>query len=205
MIDLGIMFKPLTLLINKRIAEQTPARDIAESLEGETMAVRVRDTGLAIYMTMINGKLKLSTRYDDEPSVVLSGSPISLAGLAGSDPLQLVRDGHIQLSGDAMIGARFQGLLRYAQPDLEDELSNVVGDTAAHTAGNVARGLKSVAGAISSKLHSNMGEYLTEGRETLPSRELFDHFRDEVEVLRDDVARATARVQAINALLDELD
>lgn len=205
MIDLGIMFKPLTLLINKRIAEQTPARDIAESLEGETMAVRVRDTGLAIYMHMVDGKLKLSTRYDEEPSVVLSGSPISLAGLAGNDPLQLVRDGHIQMSGDAMIGARFQGLLRYAQPDLEDELSNVVGDTAAHTAGNVARGLKSVAGALSSKLHSNVGEYLTEGRETLPSREQYDRFRSDIEVLRDDVARAAARVQALSTLIDELD
>ncbi|MEL6870954.1 MAG: SCP2 sterol-binding domain-containing protein [Pseudomonadota bacterium] len=205
MIDLGILFKPLTLLINKRISEQTPARELAESLEGETMAVRVRDTGIAVYLHVVDGKLTLSTRYNEEPGVVLSGSPISLAGLAGSDPLKLVREGHIKMSGDAMMGAKFQALLRYAQPDLEDELANVVGDTAAHTAGTVARGLKNVAGAVSDRLHSNVGEYLTENRETLPSREMFAAFQGDVETLRDDVARAAARVQAIQSRLDETD
>ncbi|MEM9172046.1 MAG: SCP2 sterol-binding domain-containing protein [Pseudomonadota bacterium] len=203
MIDLGILFTPLTVLLNTRIQEQTPARELAESLEGQTLAVRVRDTGLAVYLTIRDSRIRLSTRYSDDPDVVLSGSPISLAGLAGSDPLKVVREGHVRMSGDALSGARFQQLLRYAAPDLEDELSMVVGDTVAHQAGKAARGIKNTAGKISDSLHRNVGDYLTERRQSLPSRAQFDVFRGEIESLRDGVARATARARILQARLDE--
>ena len=203
MIDLGLLFKPLTLLINKRIAEQTPARQLAESLEGESMAIRVRDTGLAVYLHVDGGQLGIRTRFDGEPAVVLTGSPLSLAALAGSDPQGVIREGHVQMSGDAMLGAKFQQLLRYAQPDLEDELASVVGDVAASQAGKVARGLAGVAGTVSDRLHSNFGEYLTEDKHALPSREHFAAFRDDIERLRDDVARAEARLKLLQARFSE--
>lgn len=203
MIDLGLLFKPLTLLINKRIAEQTPARELAESLEGESMAIRVRDTGLAIYLHVDGGRLGIRTRYDEEPAVVLSGSPLSLAALAGSDPQGVIRDGHVKMSGDALLGAKFQQLLRFAQPDFEDELANVVGDVAANQAGKVARGLAGVAGTVSDRLQSNFGEYLTEDRQALPSREQFSDFRGDIERLRDDVARAEARLRLLQARSNE--
>ncbi|MEM8548300.1 MAG: SCP2 sterol-binding domain-containing protein [Pseudomonadota bacterium] len=203
MIDLGIVFTPLTALINKRIEEQTPARELAESLEGQTLAIRVRDTGLAVYIKVNHGRLKLSTRYQEDPEVVLSGSPISLAGLASADPLKVVREGHVTISGDALAGARFQQLLRYAAPDLEDELASVVGDTTAYRAGQMARGLKTVAGALSDRLQGRFGEYLTEDSESLPSRAQFDVFQDEVEGLRDDVARAAARLRLLQQRISE--
>lgn len=197
MFDLGPLFTPLTHLVNRRISEQTPARELAESLEGECMAVRVRDTGLAIYLQVDGGKLRLRTRYAEEPAVALTGSPLSLAELAGNDPAAPIREGRILMSGDAAIGAKFQALLRFAAPDLEDELANVVGDVAAHQAGRVARGLAGAAGKIGDRLYSNVGDYLTEGAQTLPSRELFDAFRGDVERMRDDVARADARLRLL--------
>ncbi len=203
MIDLGLLFKPLTLLINKRIAEQTPARQLADSLNGESMAVRVRDTSLAIYLSVEQSRLGIHTRYADEPAVVLTGSPLSLAALAGKDPQGVIRDGHVQMSGDAMLGAKFQQLLKYAQPDLEDELAGVVGDIAANQAGNIARGLAGVAGDLSDRFHNSFGEYLTEDRQSLPSQEQFAGFRSDVERLRDDVARADARLKLLQTRYSE--
>ena len=201
MFDLGPLFTPLTHLINKRIAEQTPARELAESLEGQCMAVRVRDTGLAVYLQVEDGKLRLRTRYDEEPEVVLSGSPISLAELAGKDPAAPIREGRVRMSGDAAAGLKFQGLLRFAAPDLEDELANVVGDVAAHQATRVARGIAGAAGKLGDRVYANVGDYLTEGAQTLPSRDQFDRFRANVETLRDDVARAEARVRLLRDYL----
>ncbi|MFK8052484.1 MAG: SCP2 domain-containing protein [Woeseiaceae bacterium] len=203
MIDLGILFKPLTLLINKRISEQTPARELAESLEGARMAVRVEDTGLAVYMTITDGVLMLHTQYDDEPDVVLSGSPISLAMLAGSDPQGVIRDGHVTMSGDAMIGQRFQQLIQFAKPDLEDELANVVGDVAANQASAIVRGFENAAGQLTDRFHDRFGDYLTKEQGALPSRAQFREFRDDVEKLRDDVARSEARVRLLSAQLAE--
>ena len=204
MIDLGPLFTPLTHLINRRIGEQTPARELAESLEGECMAVRVRDTGLAVYLRVDDGKLRLHTRYDDEPAVALTGSPLALAELAGSDPTATIREGRVLMSGDAATGAKFQALLRFAKPDLEDELANVVGDVAARQAGNVARGLTGAAGKLGERLYANIGDYLTDGAQALPSRELFEQFRDDAERLRDGVARAEARLRLLRERVDAL-
>ncbi|MEM7610671.1 MAG: SCP2 sterol-binding domain-containing protein [Pseudomonadota bacterium] len=199
MLDPAILFKPLTSLINKRIGEQTVARDLAAELAGECMAIRVDGTGLAVFLHMVDGMLELRTRYEDEPSVVLSGSPLSLAKLAGKDPQSVIRQGQVKMSGDALLGEKFQKLLRFAQPDLEDELAGVVGDVAAHQAGNLARSIAGAAESISDKLYSGFGDYLTEDSEALPSQEQFAAFRKDIEHLRDDVARAEARVAVIKS------
>ena len=197
MIDLGVLFTPLTVLINRRLAEQTPARELAAQLEGETMAVRVADTGLAAYLQVVDGRVRLATRFDDEPSVILSGSPIALGRLAGSDPGAVLREGRVQVSGDAVMAFRFQALLKLAAPDWEDELSNFVGDSAAHQAGALARGLTNVAGKVSDRLQETVGEYLTERQGALPTQAQFAEFRQELESLRDDLARAEARARIL--------
>lgn len=203
MIDLGIIFKPLTALINKRITEQTPARELAESLDGHVMAIRVDNTGLAIFLAVEHNQLHLRTRYEEDPDVVLSGSPISLITLAGSDPESVIRDGHVTMSGDALIGEKFQRLLRFAQPDIEDELANVVGDVVANQASSLARGIGNAAGQVSDRLHNRFSDYLTKDRGALPTPEHFQGFRDDVEQLRDDVARSAARLNILKARLAE--
>ena len=76
---------------------------------------------------------------------------------------------------------------------------------AAHQAGRVARGLAGAAGKIGDKLYANVGDYLTEGAQTLPSRELFERFRDDVERMRDDVARAEARLRLLTEQVEAWD
>lgn len=197
MIDLGILFRPLTAIINKRISEQTPARELAASLDGTVMAVQVEHTALAVYLAVSDGRLTLHTQYTDEPDVILTGTPISLASLAGKDPQAVIRDGHVRMSGDAMLGQKYQRLLKLAHPDLEDELAGVVGDVAANQAGNIARTLTNTAGQLGERLTARFGSFLTRDRQALPSEEAFHAFRDDVERLRDDVARAEARLKRL--------
>ena len=201
MIDLGLVFTPFTALINRRLGEQTGAREIAEQLEGETLAVKVADLPLAIYLQVQNGGLKLRTRFDDEPAVTITGSPIALASLAAGDSQKLFSEGRVRITGDAMMALRFQTLIKYAQPDLEDELANVVGDTAAHQAGRLARGLHGVASVVSDQLQAGVGSYLTERQEALPTQSQFAELRENLEALRDDLSRAEARARLLRLRL----
>ncbi len=206
MIDLGVVFTPFTALINRRLKEQTGAREIAEQLEGETMAIRVADLPLAIFLQVIDGGLKLRTHFRDEPAVTLTGSPIALATLATGDSQKLFSEGRVRITGDAMMALRFQTLIKYAQPDLEDELANVVGDTAAHQAGRIARGLQGMASVVSDQVQAGVGSYLTERQEALPTRGQYAQLREDVEALRDDIARAEARARILTQrLADEED
>jgi len=72
---------------------------------------------------------------------VITGSLLTLAGLATGGGETAIRDGSLDLTGNAETAAAFQRLLAYGTPDLEEELSRLVGDVAAHGIGDVARNI----------------------------------------------------------------
>ena len=131
---LETLLQPVVGLVNRQIRSTTPARELCGELEGRVVAVGVRNTALSIYVRVEAERIALTGTYDAEPDVVISGSPISLAMLAGPDGETAIRDGSVSLAGDAELAAKFQRLLRYGRPDLEEELSRFTGDVAAHDA-----------------------------------------------------------------------
>ena len=191
------LLRPAASLINRQIAAKTPARALCAELDGRVFAVRVDGTGLALYLVVADGGVHLATDYAGEPDVVATGSLLSLARLSGPAGEDLIRSGAVDLSGDAVVATRFRKLMRYGRPDLEEELSAFVGDTAAHGIGEVVRGVDRWSREAAATMTQNIGEYLTEESGDLPGRTEVDAFRDRVNTLRDDVARFEARLRKI--------
>ena len=164
------------------------------------VAVRVSNTALAAYFEFDNNVMNVVTATADEPDVVISGSLIGLASMAGRSGTTAIRDGSLDLSGDAELANEFQKLLSYAKPDVEEELSRVVGDVAAHRLGELARGLGRWGREARSTMGANIREYLQEESRDAPSRYEVDKFGASVNKLRDDVDRIEAR---LNRLQDD--
>ena len=80
---LETLLRPLTGILNRNISETTPARDLCRELDGKTVGIRVRDTGLAMYFEINDEVLTLKSEIDAEPDVVLTGSLLTLARMAG--------------------------------------------------------------------------------------------------------------------------
>ena len=189
------LIRPATAMINRQITAKTPAREICEELDGRTFALRVRDSAIAIYLTIDDGCIVPSADYVDEPDVVVTGSLVSLARLAGPAGETLIREGAVELTGDAIVASQFRKLLEYGQPDIEDELSAFVGDAAAHGIGEFVRSVASWSRAAGETMQQNIGEYLQEEIRVVPGRYEADAFRDDVNALRDDVDRFEARLR----------
>ena len=189
------LIRPATAMINRQIAAKTPAREICEELDGRTFALRVRDSAIAIYLSIVDGRFIPSSDYVDEPDVVATGSLVSLARLAGPAGESLIREGAVELTGDAIVASRFRKLLQYGQPDIEEELSAFVGDAAAHGIGEFVRGVASWSREAGETMQQNIGEYLQEESRAVPGRHEVDAFRDDVNALRDDVARFEAKLR----------
>jgi ubiquinone biosynthesis protein UbiJ len=189
------LLRPVAAMINRQIGAKTPARELCSNLDGKTFALRVPDTALAMYLTIDSGRVLLSGDYIDDPDVVASGSLISLVRLAGPAAEDLIRDGSVDIAGDALVADQFRKLLQYGQPDLEEELSAVVGDVAAHGIGEFVRGVSDWTRGASATMQQNIGEYLQEESRTVPGRHEADEFRENVNSLRDDVARFEARLK----------
>ena len=187
--------RPVANVLNRNIRATTPARDLCAKLAGTVVAVRVRNTALAAWFLVGEDSLELTTDCDAEPDVLISGSLLTLASMAGASGTSALRDGSLELTGDPHLADDFQKLLTYAKPDIEEELSGVVGDAVAHRLGEFARGVGNWGRDASSTMGANIREYLQEESRDLPSRYEVDRFTDNVSALRDDVDRLEARMK----------
>ena len=196
---LEALLRPIAEVLNRNIAETTPARELAAQLDGKTVAIRVRDTVLAMYFVFDQDTVTLATEFDADPDVVITGSLVTLARMAGGAGAQAIRDGDIDLTGDAATAQRFQTLLDHAKPDVEEELSRVIGDVAAHQLAEFARGVGNWVRGARSTMGDNIREYLQEERRDLPTRYEVEQFSQRVGELRDDVERIAARLKRLES------
>jgi ubiquinone biosynthesis protein UbiJ len=191
--------RPVSRILNSNIHESTPARELCLQLSGTVVAIRVDNTALAAYIRVFDEALDVVTSSPEEPDIVICGSLMTLAKMAGQSGEAAVRDGSLQLTGDAEQAERFQKLLLDAKPDIEEQLSGVVGDIAAHRLGEIARGIGRWGRDAKKTMGDNIREYLQEESRDTPSRYEVERFTAKVNTLRDDVARVEAR---LNRLLD---
>ena len=197
MSPLEAALRPLARVLNRNIRETTPARELCEKLDGSAIAVRVRNTSLVTWFVIHDDLLELVTDYDGEPDVVVTGSLLTLARMGGASGLEAMRDGSLELTGDAHTAERLQRLLALAKPDVEEELSTVIGDAAANRVGSIARGIGQWARDARATVGANVREYLQEESRDAPSRYEYERFGDEVGTLRDDVERLAARIDRL--------
>ena len=172
---LQTILRPIMGMLNRNIQATTPARKLCAELAETVVAVRVRDTALAAYFIVLDESLDLVAETEREPKVVITGS----------------------LTGDAETARQFQRLLAFAKPDIEEELSGIVGDVAAHRLGEMARGIGHWGRAARATMGANIREYLQEESRDVPSRYEVDRFAASVSALRDDVDRLEARLSLL--------
>jgi ubiquinone biosynthesis protein UbiJ len=185
---------PLESALNRNIAASSAARALCKRLDSKVLALHVEGMPLSIYFRAQGEQMSLDTTYDGTPNATLSGTPLSLLRMAGPTPEAALRTGSVHIHGDAEVAQTFSELLKQARPDLEEELSRVIGDVAAHHIGSAARSALGFARKAADTFAQNVSEYLQEEGRDAPSRTEADEFVDGVDKLRDDVDRFEARL-----------
>ena len=77
------LLRPATRVLNRNIHELTPARELCAELAGTVAAVRVKNTGLAMYFMIAEDAVQLASDSSEEPDIAISGSILTLARVAG--------------------------------------------------------------------------------------------------------------------------
>jgi ubiquinone biosynthesis protein UbiJ len=103
----------------------------------------------------------------------------------------------VKFEGDSELAALLADLSRHLEWDIEEDLSRVVGDIAAHRIVGAARSTHAWRQEAGQRLSANLAEYLTEERRAFITSQDLDSLARANETLRDDIARLEARLDLI--------
>ena len=190
------LLRPLERALNRQIAASGRARALLAELDGRSMELRFAATPFRIQLAATADALSVRPAADEPADAVIEGTPLSFLRLATGEAMQSIRAGGMDVRGDAEIAEGFRRLLDAARPDLEEELSRVTGDVAAHYLAGFARDALDFGRRAGDAFARNLGEYLTEESRDLPVRLEVEEFLEGVDRLREAVDRLETRIAA---------
>ena len=189
-----MLLERLQDVLNRNVAGSRRAQELARRLDGRALEIELSHTPLRLFMEARDGRILITDRRDAPADARLSGTPFSLLSLAGPEAEGGLRSGRVRIEGDAEIAQAFRELLEQTRPDIEEELSQLMGDVAARRMANLARGMMDFGRRATDSLATSAAEYLQEEGRDVPVRLEVEEFLREVDRLRDDVERLEARL-----------
>ena len=189
-------------LLNRNLPRSPRARELCEALKGKTVRIEARGLGWILDCESLGSSVRLrKAAGEDLPrDAEISGSLMSLAALAGSHPEEVIQRGDVTIRGDAEIAQKFRELAMLLRPDVEEELSRIIGDSPAHQALRLARKALGFGRRAAATSVRNMAEYLAHERGDLVPRAEAEDFYRGVERLREDLDRLDARARLIEPI-----
>jgi len=186
-------------LLNRNLPRSPRAQRLCVELKGKRVRIEATGLGWRLDCESLGSSLRLTNAANDErePDAGIAGGLGSLAALAGPAPEAVIQRGDVRITGDAEIAQQFRELALLLKPDIEEELSKLIGDTPAHQALRLVSaatgfGRKAVRTGV-----RNMAEYLAHERGDLVPRAEAEDFYRGVERLREDLDRLDARARLI--------
>jgi ubiquinone biosynthesis protein UbiJ len=142
-------------------------------------------------VVLANGELGIAPR-SAVPDLTLRGTPGLMLRVLARDPAAW---SGFEVSGDADFAAAIDYVWRNVQWDVEEDLSRIVGDVAAHRMVQTGRGVQRWAAQSAENLARSVTEYWVEEQPLLAGARDVEQFNRDVDRLRDDVERAAKRLE----------
>lgn len=114
------------------------------------------------------------------------------------------RAGLVHVSGDAAMAQTLSTLAKSWRPDLEDLLSQYVGDVAAVQLVSTAKRLTSLAGQFVARSTQNVAEYAAHEAQWLVSRPLFREHAEQLQGVNLEISALQQRLEALGAHIERL-
>lgn len=161
---------------------------------GRTVAFHVGPFGMALTVQTTGEVAAAAAAAPRDLDVRIS--PFLLPRLAAGEEAAFRE---IEMQGDAELAQEVSFLARNLSWDVEEDLSRVVGDIAAHRVVGAARGLARWSRDAALRMAQGAAEYWTEESPVVASRVKVEGFARDVSELRDAVARIEKRIERLES------
>lgn len=169
-------------------------------LSGKVIAFHLKKIDQTFYFLPNDDGLAIESDAPEKIDVTIRAKPSTILKIArdGMDNANLDA-GELEIEGDAITGQRFAALLNELNIDWEELLSQRIGDVPAHILASSIFKLMAWSKETHATAKQNMAEYLVEETRLAASRVTVEKYLDQVDELRNDVARLSARIMQLQA------
>ena len=164
-------------------------------LSGKVIAFHLKKLNQTVYFLPSEHGLKIESDATESVDVTIRAKPSTVLKIARDGVNEAKLDaGELEIEGDAITGQHFAALLNELNIDWEELLSQRIGDVPAHILASGVSKLMEWSKDTHATMKKNMAEYLVEEARLAASSIAVEKYLDQVDELRDDVARLSARV-----------
>lgn len=166
---------------------------------------------IKLYLVPTERGLEWRRDVEAPPDVTLRGSPLAFArlgrGFLSGDATRSATASHssadrLTIHGDAELAQALQKILGQLDLDWEELLARYVGDMAARSLGNAARGLAGWAEKSFHLSRENIADYLREEKRILVTVAAMERFGNTLNRTRANVDRLSQRVERLKRALE---
>ena len=183
---------PALAVVNHLLGQASWARKKLAPYAGHSAKISMPPFEAAFLIE--EGGLLAMTGEDAVPEVTITlPATAPLLALQGHDVVMRAA----RLEGSADFAEALGHVIRHLRWDAEEDLSRLVGDAAAHGIAKAARQIVVAQQQAARNLAENLAEYFTEEQPLIARRVAIADFGDEIDRLRDDVARLEKRVMRL--------
>jgi ubiquinone biosynthesis protein UbiJ len=182
--------------INHLLRREDWARERLQPFAGRVARLAVPPTAVTLTVTAAG---EVAPAENVEPDVTLTVAAGSFFDVLRDPQTATTRT---QVAGDGNFAEAISYLFTHLRWDVEEDLSRVVGDVAAHRIANFGRDLAHVPGRVAESVTRSVATYLRDESGPVPSRIEVEAFNHAVNVLRDDAARLEKRLERLQAQSD---
>jgi ubiquinone biosynthesis protein UbiJ len=190
-------------LLNRAIRLDPAGQARLSAMHGRVIKLEPLGLGRCLYLIPEPAGIQVYQHCEGEADCTLRGTPLDLARMRSSRAsADQLFSGSVEIIGDSALAQQFAEALFALDIDWEEQLSRLTGDLLAHEIGNLGRGLWRWGERVRRTAGMNLQEYLQEELRLLPARAEVEPLLTQIDHLRDDVERLSARIERLQRHLD---
>ena len=187
---------PLTLLVQQGIAtalrlDPHTAQSL-DTINGKVIRVDVTSPSMSFHLIVVDRGIEVEGAFDADPDTTITGSAADLLSLrTKTDALYT---GAVKIDGDLQTSENLRSIISNVDIELADVLAPVTGDNIAHQLGRIGSQLTGWLTETGSQMQLNTSEYLQEEVNLVAPNSEIKRFCSEVDSLREQCDRFSARL-----------
>ena len=194
--------KKLENYVNKILSKDEHTLHKLKKINNKVIVFKFLNTKIKLYVIPVINGLSISMTSKRKADVLINTTPSNFIKMLLSSRYNVSGTPvDMQVEGDISIAHDFEKIMRDLEIDIEDPMSNLLGDTLSYQIVRFTRRIGEVSLKSSEIMIKNLSEYLKFEVEMLPDELLIDEFLKEVDSIRNDVERVSQRIDNCSLLI----